>query len=89
MELGSLGSRYILSVRVDGTTYQDVCDRISPWATTKRSCYIVAANVHVVMTAYWNRAYRKILNHAALVNPDGMPLVRGLRQLGNANPSTV
>ncbi|MEL6230320.1 MAG: WecB/TagA/CpsF family glycosyltransferase [Cyanobacteria bacterium J06627_3] len=89
MKLGSLGSRYILSVRVDGTTYQDVCDRISPWATTKQSCYIVAANVHVVMTAYWNRAYRKILNHAALVTPDGMPLVWGLRQLGIANPSRV
>ena len=74
--------RRILGVRIDGTSYQDACDRISRWAHEKRSCYIIAANVHVVMTAYWNRAYRRVLNHAALVTPDGMPLVWGLRRLG-------
>lgn len=81
--------RRILGVRIDGTSYQNACDRISHWSHTKRSCYIVAANVHVVMTAYWDRAYRKILNHAALVTPDGMPLVWGLRQLGIVKQSRV
>lgn len=47
-----------------------------------RSCYVVAANVHVVMIAYRDLVYRNILNHAALVTPDGMPLVWGLRWLG-------
>ncbi|MEM7062783.1 MAG: WecB/TagA/CpsF family glycosyltransferase [Cyanobacteria bacterium P01_B01_bin.77] len=72
----------ILGVFVDATSYGDACDRISRWTTAKQSCYIVAANVHVVMTAYWNQDYRRILNHAALVTPDGMPLVWGLRRLG-------
>ncbi|MBE9065396.1 WecB/TagA/CpsF family glycosyltransferase [Leptolyngbya cf. ectocarpi LEGE 11479] len=72
----------ILGVFIDATSYGDVCDRISQWTTTQQSCYIVAANVHVVMTAYWNPDYRQILNHAALVTPDGMPLVWGLRRLG-------
>ncbi|ESA38247.1 hypothetical protein N836_32990 [Leptolyngbya sp. Heron Island J] len=81
--------RRILGIRIDGTSYQDVCDRISLWAHTKQSSYIVAANVHVVMTAYWNRAYRRVLNHAALVTPDGMPLVWGLRQLGIARQGRV
>ncbi|MBT9315235.1 WecB/TagA/CpsF family glycosyltransferase [Leptothoe spongobia] len=79
----------ILGTRVDSTTYEDACDRISTWAKAKQSCYIVAANVHVVMTAYWNRAYRRVLNHAALVTPDGMPLVWGLRWLGIARQSRV
>ncbi|MEM9806443.1 MAG: WecB/TagA/CpsF family glycosyltransferase [Cyanobacteria bacterium P01_D01_bin.56] len=79
----------ILGVLVNGTSYQDTCDRISQWARTQQSRYIVAANVHVVMTAYWNRAYRKILNHAALVTPDGMPLVWGLRRLGIKHQSRV
>ena len=89
MNLGSLRSRYILSIRVDATNYGDVCDRIAQWSQTNRSCYIVAANVHVVMTAYWNRAYRKILSQAALVTPDGMPLVWGLRRLGIAHQARV
>ncbi|MGD1853119.1 MAG: WecB/TagA/CpsF family glycosyltransferase [Leptolyngbyaceae cyanobacterium] len=89
MDLGELDSRYIVGARVDATTYGDTCDRISLWAHSKQSCYIVAANVHVVMTAYWNRTYRQILNHAALVTPDGMPLVWGLRWLGIERQSRV
>lgn len=72
----------ILDVFVDITSYEDACDRISSWAHAKTSCYVIAANVHVVMTAYWNSAYRQAVNHAALVTPDGMPLVLALRWLG-------
>ena len=79
----------ILGVFVNATSYKDACDRISLWAHQKRSSYIVAANVHVIMTAHWNRAYRQILNHAALVTPDGMPLVWGLRRLGVTRQSRV
>ncbi|MEO1351139.1 MAG: WecB/TagA/CpsF family glycosyltransferase [Cyanobacteria bacterium J06635_15] len=72
----------ILGVRVDATNYQDVCDRIQFWKATQRSCYIVAANVHMLMTTYWQPNYRRVLQRAALVTPDGMPLVWGLRLLG-------
>ncbi|MEA5464691.1 WecB/TagA/CpsF family glycosyltransferase [Leptothoe sp. PORK10 BA2] len=89
MALSDISSRVILGTRLNGTSYEDACDRISRWAHSKQSCYIVAANVHVVMTAYWNRAYRQILNQAALVTPDGMPLVWGLRRLGIANQARV
>ncbi len=74
--------RFILGSRIDATSYGNACDRIQAWALTKTSCYIVAANVHVVMTAYWNRFFQKVINGAALVTPDGMPLVWGLRLLG-------
>ena len=80
--LGGITSRPILNTRVDGTSYGDACDRIQAWAEERRSCYVVAANVHVVMTAYLDNAYQKIVNQAALVTPDGMPLVWGLRLLG-------
>ena len=72
----------MLNTWVNVTSYQDACDRIQHWASTCTSCYIVPANVHVVMTAYWHRAYRTVLNNAALVTPDGMPLVWALRLLG-------
>ncbi len=74
--------RYILRTRVDATSYEDACDRLEIWVNRGLSCYIVAANVHLVMSGYWNKAYQKIINQAALVTPDGMPLVFGLRLLG-------
>ena len=75
-------SKYILATQVHATSYEDAGSRIISWASNKTSCYIVAANVHVVMTAYWQRRYQKIINRAALVTPDGMPLVWALRLLG-------
>jgi N-acetylglucosaminyldiphosphoundecaprenol N-acetyl-beta-D-mannosaminyltransferase len=72
----------IVSTFIHTTSYEDACDRIAIWATKNISCYIIAANVHVVMTAYWQQAYRQILNNAALVTPDGMPLVWAMGLLG-------
>ncbi len=75
-------SRFILGSRIDATSYVNACDHIQSWAKQKTSCYVIAANVHVVMTAYWQRRFQQVVNGAALVTPDGMPLVMGLRLLG-------
>jgi N-acetylglucosaminyldiphosphoundecaprenol N-acetyl-beta-D-mannosaminyltransferase len=75
-------SRSILGTRIDATSYADACDRIQNWTLNKTSCYVVAANVHVVMSGYWRRSFQHTVNGAALVTPDGMPLVMGLRLLG-------
>lgn len=72
----------LISTFIYNTSYEDACDRIQDWASKNMSCYIVAANVHVVMTAYWQQTYQHILNNAALVTPDGMPLVWAMRLLG-------
>ncbi|NEP20292.1 MAG: glycosyltransferase, partial [Leptolyngbya sp. SIO4C1] len=68
------GFRKILGIRVDAASYRSTCDRIQQRISTKPSCYIVAANVHVLMTTYWQSAYRRVLQQAALIIPDGMPL---------------
>ncbi|PSF37246.1 glycosyltransferase [Aphanothece hegewaldii CCALA 016] len=81
--LGSLFSHQsILGTRIDATSYEDACDRIQTWCEQNLSCYIVAANVHVVMTGYWRKRYQRIINQAKLITPDGMPLVWGMRLLG-------
>lgn len=77
-----LMSQYILDTSIDEITYEGACDRIQLLTQTQQSSYIVAANVHVVMTAYWHPEYRNILDKASLVTPDGMPLVMGMRWLG-------
>lgn len=82
-------SELILGSRIDEVDYSIAWDLILTWATAKQSCYVIAANVHVVMTAYWNPAYCQILNEAALVTPDGMPLVIALRSLGWSQATRV
>jgi len=79
----------VISTPVYATSYADACDRIQAWAEARNSCYIVAANVHVVMTAYWQRQYQKVINQAVLVTPDGMPLVWALRSLGIRDQTRV
>jgi N-acetylglucosaminyldiphosphoundecaprenol N-acetyl-beta-D-mannosaminyltransferase len=84
-----LAYRSILGTRIDATSYADACDRIQAWVENRLYGYIVAANVHVVMTGYWHKAYRRTINGASLVTPDGMPLVWGSRLLGNKKQSRV
>lgn len=79
----------VLRTNIHVTSYEDTCDRIAIWVKSGQSCYIIAANVHVVMTGYWDQAYQKVLNNADLVTPDGMPLVWALRLLGVKNPTRV
>jgi N-acetylglucosaminyldiphosphoundecaprenol N-acetyl-beta-D-mannosaminyltransferase len=81
--------RSIIGTRIDATSYQDACDRVQVWVENNLSCYIVAANVHVVMMGYWHQAYRRMINGASLVTPDGQPLVWGLRLLGIHRQSRV
>ena len=80
---------HILGSWVDATSYADACDRIQSWCTERKSCYVIAANVHVVMTAHWHPNFKRVVNNAALVTPDGMPLVWALRLLGIARQSRV
>jgi N-acetylglucosaminyldiphosphoundecaprenol N-acetyl-beta-D-mannosaminyltransferase len=87
--VNSVLKAHILSTAVSVTNYSSACDRILTWALTQKSCYIIAANVHVVMTAYWNPIYRQVVNNAALVTPDGMPLVLALRCLGYPKATRV
>jgi N-acetylglucosaminyldiphosphoundecaprenol N-acetyl-beta-D-mannosaminyltransferase len=87
--MSQLLKQQIINSQIDATSYEDACNRIQTWAEQNTSCYIIAANVHVVMTGYWRPDYQEIINHAALVTPDGMPLVLGMRMLGVKGQSRV
>jgi N-acetylglucosaminyldiphosphoundecaprenol N-acetyl-beta-D-mannosaminyltransferase len=45
------------------------------WAQQRLSRVICVANVHMLMEAYWNPDFAKVLHSADLLTPDGMPLV--------------
>jgi N-acetylglucosaminyldiphosphoundecaprenol N-acetyl-beta-D-mannosaminyltransferase len=75
-------NRQVLGVRSDATSYADAVQRCLGWARPPQSRYVCAANVHMVMEAHDDGAYRDAVNAADLVTPDGMPLVWALRLQG-------
>ncbi|MBD2176203.1 WecB/TagA/CpsF family glycosyltransferase [Pseudanabaena sp. FACHB-1998] len=79
----------IINVGIDTTSYADSCDRIVRLSHQNQSGYVIAANVHVVMMAYWDRQYRQVLEKGEIVTPDGMPLVWALRLLGTKKQQRV
>jgi N-acetylglucosaminyldiphosphoundecaprenol N-acetyl-beta-D-mannosaminyltransferase len=73
---------FILGMRVDPTSYSDTASRVLNWAHLGESRYVCVATVNNVMEVYDSAEFRRIMNAADLVTPDGMPLVWGLQWLG-------
>lgn len=82
-------SRYILGLRVDYTTYAKATEKIIAMARHGQRGYVCISNVHMVMEAFDDAAFRTIVNKANLVTPDGMPLVWALKLLGIKNAERV
>lgn len=82
-------SKNILGVKLNVVTYDKVEQKILHWSKNQAKGYICAANVHMVMEAYDDKNYRQIVNDAAIVTPDGMPLVWALKLLGFKDATRV
>jgi len=82
MYVNAMPFRYILGTRIDATTYADATHAIMQWARARLSRYVCAANVHMVMEAYDDLHFRRVVNSADLVTSDGMPLVWALHRMG-------
>nr|WP_234489053.1 WecB/TagA/CpsF family glycosyltransferase [Oxynema sp. CENA135] len=62
--------------------FNEQMDTLIRWAKTRQSRMVCVANVHMLMEAYWNPEFARVLESADLVTPDGMPLVWMMRQQG-------
>jgi N-acetylglucosaminyldiphosphoundecaprenol N-acetyl-beta-D-mannosaminyltransferase len=60
-------------------TYQGFIDEIISFAHSKIPSYVCFANVHMVVEAYRDKSFQKVINDANLVAPDGRPLSIFLR----------
>ena len=79
----------ILGVNVVASSYDEVTEQTIAWAQQRESRMLVFANVHVIMEAFDDPAYRNCLSQADMVNPDGVPLVWALKLMGIKNASRV
>jgi N-acetylglucosaminyldiphosphoundecaprenol N-acetyl-beta-D-mannosaminyltransferase len=69
-------------MRVDATSYEAVADAVLRWAAAAESHYVSFATVNGIMEAWDSNEFRRSMEAADLVLPDGVPLVWGLRLLG-------
>ncbi len=81
--------RSILGVNVAVSGYDETVRNCVLWGRERRSRALFFANVHVIMEAFDDPSFRRRLNNADMVFPDGMPLVWALRALGEADAERV
>jgi N-acetylglucosaminyldiphosphoundecaprenol N-acetyl-beta-D-mannosaminyltransferase len=72
----------VIGVEINETSYEAATGLIRTWAQLGESRAVYATSVHGTMEAHDVPEFRKILNRADLVTPDGMPLVWMLRLKG-------
>jgi len=84
-----LESRQILGMRVDCTHYAEAVELICELSRGDRGASVCVATVHMVMEAYDDPSYRRLVNAADLVTSDGVPLVWCLRLLGLSRAERV
>jgi N-acetylglucosaminyldiphosphoundecaprenol N-acetyl-beta-D-mannosaminyltransferase len=89
MDFPALTSRFILGTRTDSTSYSGAAARVLAWAAARKSRYVCASNVHVTMESHDSVEFRRVINDADLVVPDGRPLVWALRLFGVGSATQV
>ena len=75
----TLPKRRIISINVSMGSYNQFVTAIIQRAATKVSSYVCVANVHMLAEAHKSRHFRKVVNSAFLVTPDGMPIAKAFR----------
>lgn len=79
----------LLNIPITCLPFEEQTMLILRWAKMRASKVVCLANVHMLMEAYWNPSFEKVLSQADLVTPDGKPLVVMLRKLGIFNQNQV
>jgi N-acetylglucosaminyldiphosphoundecaprenol N-acetyl-beta-D-mannosaminyltransferase len=59
-----------------------VIEALGQMARAGANGYVCVYNVHTTMMGFWDERYRRISEGAALVVPDGVPIVWAMRSLG-------
>lgn len=70
-------------------SYPEFLNRIIHFAGLKIPSYVCFANVHMVVEANRDPAFRRIVNQATLVAPDGRPLSVFMKMFHNINQDRV
>ena len=84
-----LPKKRIISINVSNGTYKQFVSAIMHNALAKISSYVCVANVHMLLEAYDSLEFRKVVNNAYLVTPDGMPVAKSFQILHQQQQARV
>lgn len=84
----------ILGMEVNVITNQETLSMVKQWTKPAATSniiarYICVSNVHMCMETYDNNDFRRLVNAADIVLPDGRPLVWAQQLLGNKSATQV
>lgn len=85
----TIPSEYLLNTPITCLPFEEQIMLILRWAKVGESRTVCLANVHMLMEAYWNSSFARVLEESDMVTPDGMPLVWMLKRLGIYNQNRV
>jgi len=66
----------VINSDISAISFQDAIDHIFYLATNQSSSYVCFANVHMIIEAFSDSPFQKVLNKADLALPDGLPLTK-------------
>ena len=72
----------VLGAHIDALSWDDAVARLFGWARAHESRYVTICNVHVVVSASRDAAYREVINGSDMATPDGAPVAWMLRRQG-------
>jgi N-acetylglucosaminyldiphosphoundecaprenol N-acetyl-beta-D-mannosaminyltransferase len=81
--------RNLIGSPVSSLSFNEQIELIVRWGEERLSKVVCVANVHMLIEATNKPDFAKILHHADLVTPDGMPLVWMLRLMGSERSQRV
>ena len=71
----------LLNTHLTVGRYADFIEEIIHLAQQKKSSYVCISNVHMVIEAYMDKSFSKVVNEADIATPDGMPLAKSMQLL--------
>jgi N-acetylglucosaminyldiphosphoundecaprenol N-acetyl-beta-D-mannosaminyltransferase len=86
---GSCPFRYVLGMRVDATSYRETAEAIADLVSVGDGGTVCVSTVHMAMESFDDPDFKRIVNSADRVTPDGVPIVWALRLLGVENAERV
>jgi N-acetylglucosaminyldiphosphoundecaprenol N-acetyl-beta-D-mannosaminyltransferase len=75
-------SHFVLGASIDALSWDDAIERITTWGAARQSRYVCICNVHSVVTATRDPAFKAAINNADMATPDGAPIAWALRSFG-------
>lgn len=79
----------IFGVGISTGTVDQFVDGIFDLANNKVSAYVCFANVHMIRVAHENNPFKKVINNANIVTPDGQALTYYMRLFDGLNQERV